>query len=307
MVACAPEKLANDRFYEAWSGPIWMVNATKYGHLGVNDAGVSKVGGVLCADSDEPKVSIEVAEKTGTPIPMAWDRSGHRVSGPAISMGAKYFDSNGDPKLVDDGLKAMTQMLYDWHQAGTMSKDLWGSVSGSKYHAPNDWWNAAEVVFMMSGSWQIGRFANEVGDDFDWWAVPAPCGPAACTGMPGGNALLAFNANPAVGKVMDYLSSKEQLSSFIGQVLAIPGHLDLQVDYQTDDPNAKHALNTFAGAVPTIDQVAVDLQAHVDNRIMFNAIISRLGQAIVGEMTMEEAWTRMDEDVEKQLKEKYGG
>ena len=252
-------------------------------------------------------VSIEVAEKTGTPIPMAWDRSGHRVSGPAISMGAKYFDSNGDPKLVDDGLKAMTQMLYDWHQAGTMSKDLWGSVSGSKYHAPNDWWNAAEVVFMMSGSWQIGRFANEVGDDFDWWAVPAPCGPAACTGMPGGNALLAFNANPAVGKVMDYLSSKEQLSSFIGQVLAIPGHLDLQVDYQTDDPNAKHALNTFAGAVPTIDQVAFDLQAHVDNRIMFNAIISRLGQAIVGEMTMEEAWERMDEDVEKQLKEKYGG
>ena len=160
---------------------------------------------------------------------------------------------------------------------------------------------------MMSGSWQIGRFANEVGDDFDWWAVPAPCGPAACTGMPGGNALLAFNANPAVGKVMDYLSSKEQLSSFIGQVLAIPGHLDLQVDYQTDDPNAKHALNTFAGAVPTIDQVAFDLQAHVDNRIMFNAIISRLGQAIVGEMTMEEAWDRMDEDVEKQLKEKYGG
>ena len=40
---------------------------------------------------------------------------------------------------------------------------------------------------------------------------------------------------------------------------------------------------------------------------MFNAIISRLGQAIVGEMTMEEAWARMDEDVEKQLKEKYGG
>mgnify|MGYP005703965305 FL=1 len=135
-----------------------------------------------------------VASKLDIPIPMAWDRSGHRVSGPAVSMGAQYFDANGDPKLVDDGLKAMTQMLYDWHQNGTMSKDLWGSVSGTKYHAPNDWWNAAEVVFMMSGSWQIGRFANEVGDDFDWWAVPAPCGPAACTGMPGGNALLAFTA-----------------------------------------------------------------------------------------------------------------
>jgi alpha-1,4-digalacturonate transport system substrate-binding protein len=40
---------------------------------------------------------------------------------------------------------------------------------------------------------------------------------------------------------------------------------------------------------------------------MFNAIISRLGQAIVGEMSLEEAWVKMDEDVEKQLKEKYGG
>ena len=43
-----------------------------------------------------------VASKLDIPIPMAWDRSGHRVSGPAVSLGAQYFDSNGDPKLVDD-------------------------------------------------------------------------------------------------------------------------------------------------------------------------------------------------------------
>jgi len=55
LVACAPDKLSNDHFYNAWSGPIWMVNATKYGHLGVNDASVSGMGGVVCADSDEPK------------------------------------------------------------------------------------------------------------------------------------------------------------------------------------------------------------------------------------------------------------
>merc|ERR1719399_2685966 len=39
MVACAPDKISNQRFFEAWSGPIWMVNATKYGHLDVNNAG----------------------------------------------------------------------------------------------------------------------------------------------------------------------------------------------------------------------------------------------------------------------------
>ena len=248
-----------------------------------------------------------VAKKLNLPIPMAWDRSGHRVSGPAISMGAKYFDSEGNPALVDDGLKAMTQMLYDWHQDGTMSKELWGSVSGTTYHAPNEYFNNAEVAFMMSGSWQIGRFTSEIGDAFDWWAVPAPCGPAACTGMPGGNALVAFNANEAIGRVMDYLASKESLGDFLGKVLAVPGHLDLQPNYQTDNVLAKHALSTFAGAVPTISPVAFDLQAHTDNRIMFNAIISRLGQAIVGEMSMEEAWTRMDEDVTKQIAEKKGG
>jgi len=248
-----------------------------------------------------------VAKKLKLPIPMAWDRSGHRVSGPAISMGAKYFDSNGNPALVDDGLKAMTKMLYDWHQDGTMSKELWGSVSGTTYHAPNEYFNNAEVAFMMSGSWQIGRFTSEIGDAFDWWAVPAPCGPAACSGMPGGNALVAFKANEAVGRVMDYLASKESLGDFIGKVLAVPGHMDLQPDYQTDNALAKHALSTFAGAVPTISPVAFDLQAHTDNRIMFNAIISRLGQAIVGEMSMEEAWTRMDEDVVKQIAEKKGG
>ena len=248
-----------------------------------------------------------VAKKLNLPIPMAWDRSGHRVSGPAISMGAKYFDSEGNPALVDDGLKAMTQMLYDWHQDGTMSKELWGSVSGTTYHAPNEYFNNAEVAFMMSGSWQIGRFTSEIGDAFDWWAVPAPCGPAACTGMPGGNALVAFNANEAIGRVMDFLASKESLGDFLGKVLAVPGHLDLQPNYQTDNVLAKHALSTFAGAVPTISPVAFDLQAHTDNRIMFNAIISRLGQAIVGEMSMEEAWTRMDEDVTKQIAEKKGG
>ena len=248
-----------------------------------------------------------VAKKLNLPIPMAWDRSGHRVSGPAISMGAKYFDSEGNPALVDDGLKAMTQMLYDWHQDGTMSKELWGSVSGTTYHAPNEYFNNAEVAFMMSGSWQIGRFTSEIGDAFDWWAVPAPCGPAACTGMPGGNALVAFNANEAIGRVMDYLASKESLGDFLGKVLAVPGHLDLQPNYQTDNVLAKHALSTFAGAVPTISPVAFALQAHTDNRIMFNAIISRLGQAIVGEMSMEEAWTRMDKDVTKQIAEKKGG
>lgn len=255
----------------------------------------------------------EVASKLDIPIPMAWDRSGHRIAGPAIAMGATMFNADGEPALVDDGLKAMSQKLYDWHEDGTMAKELWGSVSGSTYLGANEDFANAQVVMYMSGSWQIPQFAETIGDAFDWWAVPAPCGPAACTGMPGGAALVGMKAtkHPAeVGKLMDYLSSEAVLAEFYGKTLFIPGHLGLAaggVEFATDDPRAKHALETFAGAVPGISPTAFDLQGYVHNRVMFNALVSRLGEAIVGELTLDEAYERMTSDIEKQIAEKMRG
>lgn len=48
-IACAPDRISNQRFFDAWSGPIWLANATNYGHLDVNDADVTAIGGVACA------------------------------------------------------------------------------------------------------------------------------------------------------------------------------------------------------------------------------------------------------------------
>jgi len=262
---------------------------------------------------DWAKASKEVADKLDIPIPMAWDRSGHRVAGPAISMGAKMFDADGEPALVDDGLKLMATKLYDWHQDGTMAKELWGSVSGSQYLGANEDFANAKVVMYMSGSWQIPQFADKIGDAFDWWAVPAPCGPAACTGMPGGASLVALKTSKhpeEVGKLMDYLSSEDVLAEFYGKTLFIPGHLGLAakgIDFATDDPRAKHALSTFSAAVPSISPIAFDLQGYVNNRVMFNALISRLGEAIVGELTLDQAFDRMTQDVEQQIAEKKRG
>ena len=260
--------------------------------------------------SDWAAAVNKVAKALDIPIPMAWDRSGHRVSGPAIAMGAKMFNSKGEPALVDDGLKAMATLLYDWHQDGTMSKELWGSVSGSTYLGANEDFANAKVVMYMSGSWQIPQFASTIGDAFDWWAVPAPCGPSACTGMPGGAALVAMAGTDhpeEVGKLMDFLSSERSLAEFYGETLFIPGHLGLAeggVNFATDDPRARHALETFAGAVPSISPIAFDLQGYPNNRIMFNALISRLGEAIVGELSLNQAFDRMTQDVEQQLAEK---
>lgn len=283
------------------TGPY--VNKTLFEQAGVEMPGEGATW------DDWAAAANEVASALDIPIPMAWDRSGHRVSGPAISMGAQMFDAEGNPALVDDGLKAMAQKLYDWHQDGTMSKELWGSVSGSTYLGANEDFANAQVVMYMSGSWQIPQFAETIGDAFDWWAVPAPCGPEACTGMPGGAALVAMSGTEhpeEVAKVMDFLAQEENLSTFYGDTLFIPGHLGLAqggVSFATDDPRAAHALETFAGAVPGISPVAFDLQGYISNRVMFNALISRLGEAIVGEMSLEDAYARMEQDIEQQLAE----
>ncbi len=283
------------------TGPY--VNRTLFEQAGVDMPGDGATWGDWAAAANEVAAALDI------PIPMAWDRSGHRVAGPAISMGAMMFDADGNPALVDQGLMDMATMLYDWHQDGTMSTELWGSVSGSTYLGANEDFANAQVVMYMSGSWQIPQFASTIGDAFDWWAVPAPCGPVACTGMPGGAALVALAGTEhpeEVGMLMEYLASEESLAEFYGQTLFIPGHLGLAaggVDFATDDPRARHALETFAGAVPGISPIAFDLQGYPNNRVMFNALISRLGEAIVGELTLEQAFERMTQDVEQQLAE----
>jgi alpha-1,4-digalacturonate transport system substrate-binding protein len=283
------------------TGPY--VNRTLFEQAGVDMPGAGATWEDWAAAVNEVAAALDI------PIPMAWDRSGHRVSGPAIAQGAMMFDAEGNPALVDEGLQRMVQMLYDWHQDGTMSLELWGSVSGSTYLGANEDFANANVVMYMSGSWQIPQFASTIGDAFDWWAVPAPCGPAACTGMPGGAALAAIGDTEhpeEVAILMEYLAQEDVLAEFYGQTLFIPGHLGLAangIEFATDDPRAAHALATFSAAVPSISPVAYQLQGYPSNRVLFNALISRLNEAIVGEISLEDAYARMESDITNQLAE----
>ncbi len=94
----------------------------------------------------------------------------------------------------------------------------------------------------MSGSWQVGQFNQLIGDAFDWEAVPNPCGPAACTGMPGGAALVAINTTEhpeEVARVMEYLTTEENMNEFYARTLFIPGHLGLAdsgVEFEAELP-----------------------------------------------------------------------
>jgi len=248
-----------------------------------------------------------VAQKTGVPIPIAIDRSGHRVAGPAISMGAKFFDGD-KPALVDDGLKTMTKLIYDWHRDGTMSKQIWGSVGGTSYRGANEEFANGQVVLYFSGVWQFPQFAKTIGDGFDWHGVPNPCGPAACSGMPGGAALVGYKSSkhPAeVARVMDYLASEPVHEEYLARTLFLSSHAGIAakgVAYKADSPQLKKSLAAAQANLLALSPVAFRLQGYLRNRIMFNALIVRLNQAIAGEMTLDEAWTRMTQDVDDGMK-----
>ena len=253
------------------------------------------------------EVTRQVAEATGTDFAIAMDRTGHRFAGPAISQGAKYFDAEGNPVIDDEGFRQMSQLLLDWHADGTVPLEVWAGATG--YAPANEMFINGQVVMYMSGSWQIGQFAEQIGDAFDWSVVPNPCGPAACSGMPGGAALVAIKDTQhpeEVARVMEFLASTDALEQFSAQSLFIPGHLGLAesgVGYETDSEQASKALSVFVEQVGQLDQTAFDLQAYPFNRVIFDATRDRLTQAIVGEMTLDEAIQRIQEDVDQTLAE----
>jgi len=254
------------------------------------------------------ELTRQVAEATGTPYAMAMDRTGHRFAGPAISQGAAYFDADGYPAIDDDGFRTMSQLLVDWHADGTMPLDVWASSSGS-YVPANDLFVNGEIVLYMSGSWQIGQFANTIGDAFDWQVIPNPCGPAACSGMPGGAALVPIKDTEhpeEVAMLMDFLAQEEILREFSARTLFIPGHLGLSasgVEYDTDVQAAADALSVFVSQVGKLDQTAFDLQAYPYNFAIFNAVRDRLTQVILDELTLDEAIQRIQDDIDQAIEE----
>ncbi len=284
------------------TGPF--VNKTLFEQAGV------AMPGDKATWEDWAKAVKEVAAKVQAPFPLALDRSGHRFYALAVSQGTKEFDANGEPAVVDDGFKRAAQLVYDWHKSGVMSKELWGSVSGTAYRGANDEFKNAQVVMYFSGSWQISQFDKTIGNAFDWIAVPNPCGPGGCSSMPGGAALMAFKSTQhpkEVARVMEYLASEPVLAEFYSRALFVPGHLGLAkkgIDYPSASPVAAAALKVFTASASQISPIAYHAQGYINSRIIFNAVISRLGQAISGEITLEDAYKRITTDVAQQIAER---
>jgi alpha-1,4-digalacturonate transport system substrate-binding protein len=190
-----------------------------------------------------------------------------------------------------------------------MMKDVWVSAAGSTYRAAAEDFINGQLVYYYSGSWQIPNFAAKIGDGFDWVATGSPCGPAACTGMPGGAGLVAvkYTKNPQdVAKVMDYLASEEVVKEFSERTLFIPGHKGLLakgLDYKTEDPQVKAALQAFIAASGKTSEEAQKLPGWRWADAFYGALVTRVGQAVAGELKLDETFARIDEDVAQKVKD----
>ena len=250
--------------------------------------------------------SKAVAKATQTPFAMAWDRSGHRFAGPAISYGAKLFDAKGE-LVIDDGYKAISKKFVDWNKDGTMPKEVWGGTGGSSYRDAFDEFKNGRIVMYLSGSWQVKRMESQIGKSFDWIVVPNPCGPAACTGIPGGAAFVALKRTKApkdVGRFLDYLAQESVYAEMMAKTDNLPANTAVAakgVNYNIGLA-AKAALNTFVAEVPKLSPVAYQIQGYKLNRAIFLNTVTRLSQSIVGEMSTDDAINRLSKDIDEAVK-----
>lgn len=247
----------------------------------------------------------EVAEATGTPYAVAMDNKGHRFAGPAMSMGANFFDEEGNFSLADDeGYRAMAEIVKGWHDEGLTPREVWLG-SGGQYTAADTYFTSGQAVLYFSGSWQIGNFVNQnLSETFDWVVAPNPTGPGGSTGVAGGAGIVAFaqTEHPEeVGKVMEYLLQPEVSAAFAARTLGIPANqavIDLGVEFQTDDPLVNAALNQFAVEAGKLQDQAIRLNLHPLAFAYYDASNTRLAQYFAGELTLDEAMERMQEDID---------
>ena len=270
-------------------------------------AGVAMPGPTATWD-DWAAASRAVAEATGTPFPMAIDRSGHRVAGPAISYGAQYFDADGNGSFA--GFDAFAEAFVGWNNDGTFARDVWASQGGATYQDAAQEFINGQLVFYYSGSWQVGRMDSQVGDLFDWQVVGSPCGPAgACSGMPGGAGIVGFEQTEhpeMVAAVIDYLAQEDIYAEVAARTRNLPAHLGVAskgVAFEGASPAAQAALNAFAADLPDVSPIAFAYQGYPMNRAMFGITVERLSQAIVGELSVADAAARMGDDLAAALAE----
>ncbi len=316
------EYLADPAYYEAnFQAPI--LKAMGYGGFPdaltvtgpyvnktlFDQAGVDMLGeGATWADWTE--ATQAVAEATGVQYAISIDRTGHRFAGPAMSMGATLIDENDNFVIDTPGFRAFAELLYNWHEDAITPPEVW--LVGDSMNSCIDFFKSGELVMCMSGSWQIGGLAADVGDAFDWVVVPNPTGDGGSTGVAGGSAVAAFadTEHPEeVARLMEFLMQPENYAAFSAGTLALPAHNEVAsagVDFEADNESVLNALAGYTAEIPKLQDQAVGLNVHPFAFAYYRNSANRIAQYLTGELSLDEALQRLQQDIDEAIAEAEG-
>jgi alpha-1,4-digalacturonate transport system substrate-binding protein len=251
-----------------------------------------------------------VAEATGVQYAISMDRTGHRFAGPAMSMGATLFDADSNFTIDTPGFRSMAELLNGWHVDGITPAEVW--LVGDSLNSCIDPFKSGELVMCMSGSWQINGVANDVGDAFDWVVVPNPTGAGGSTGVAGGSAVVAFASTQqpeAVASLMEYLVQAENYGEFSAGTLILPAHSGVAgsgVAFQTENADVLAALSAYTTEIPKLQDQAVALNVHPFAFAYYRNSANRIGQYLTGELSLNDALARLQQDINDAVAEATG-
>jgi alpha-1,4-digalacturonate transport system substrate-binding protein len=247
------------------------------------------------------EASARVAKATGAQIPFTMDRSGHRFSGAAFSYGATYV-KDGKFSFPDDAAKRYIADLYSWTQDGSFPKEMWGAAGGSQYKNMGDEFVNGNVVTYLAGNWMVNPFQQKIGDAFDWTAISAPCGDAGCYAMPGGTAIVGFKRTKypeAVAAFIEFLGSEKIQREVAENYVILTGADIKDPQYKLASNNAKDAMAVFLASRKNVPQAARDMERMKGSSAIYQLIVQRMSQLIVGELSLDETYAAMSADVDK--------
>jgi alpha-1,4-digalacturonate transport system substrate-binding protein len=233
--------------------------------------------------------AAKVRKATGVPFGAAVDRSGHRLDGFLQSYGGGFFTPDGkDVRISSPETKKAVEAFVKFHKDGTMPLDIW--AGGTGYVGANQQFVNGQLVYYLSGNWQIAQFNDAIGTKFEWKAVPNGYNTQA-GGMPGGKFLIAFKNTKIpdkVARLMEFLGGADAMTEYSAKAMFLPTRKDL-IRQGIKFPARNDDMNLFVKGVGTLPQ-----SAYVDNyNLRFgpiaNEVRDRVTQTIVGELSVDKA------------------
>jgi len=106
---CMPIKLGSPRWYNAWNGPIWHVNATAYGHVDCLNDGWEKVGTFICPSN--PKTDKAAYRQ-------------HLADTADLFLGALFGSSPNDFLLLEDPKHFNVDVVLEHDRKGLKDEQI---------------------------------------------------------------------------------------------------------------------------------------------------------------------------------------